>query len=265
MDVRSAYDPTLFEGTAAYYARYRPPYPAGLFEHLVACFQLDGTGRALDLGCGTGLLGFPIAKHVGQVVCMDPDAQMLAEARRAAASTDLTNLQFVLGSSWDVTPSLGAFRLALLGESLHWMDRDAILHALYDLVTPGGGLAIVSRQLLAPEAFQTCVGNVLKRFLGEKRRAGQGYYTEPPERHEVVLARSAWRPLAPFRYEHDLEWTVEQCIGNLHSTSYAARRLFGDRAQEFDDELSLRLLDLEPSGVFRFRLGVEALLGTKLP
>jgi predicted RNA methylase len=57
----SQHDPTLFQGTARYYVRYRTPYPAGFFTHLRQVFQLDGSGHALDLGCGTGQLALPLS------------------------------------------------------------------------------------------------------------------------------------------------------------------------------------------------------------
>ena len=46
----------LFAGTAWHYARYRPGYPQAFFDDLARQFRLDGTGRLLDLGCGTGQL-----------------------------------------------------------------------------------------------------------------------------------------------------------------------------------------------------------------
>src|SRR5205085_5207244 len=57
-----------FAGTAANYARYRPGYPVPLFERIVAAFRLDGTGRLLDVGCGTGKLALPLASQVAAVV-----------------------------------------------------------------------------------------------------------------------------------------------------------------------------------------------------
>ncbi|MGH9173431.1 MAG: class I SAM-dependent methyltransferase, partial [Vicinamibacterales bacterium] len=61
----------LFKGTASYYARYRPGYPAEFFAAVVEHFGLDGAGRLLDLGCGTGQLLIPLAPFVEAAIGMD--------------------------------------------------------------------------------------------------------------------------------------------------------------------------------------------------
>lgn len=43
----STYDPTLFQGAAWYYVRYRSRYPQELFDQLTARFNLDGHQRLL--------------------------------------------------------------------------------------------------------------------------------------------------------------------------------------------------------------------------
>ncbi|MFE3961036.1 methyltransferase domain-containing protein [Nocardia sp. NPDC059091] len=75
----------LFADTAWHYARYRPGYPSEFLDEIVRSFQLDGSGRLLDLGCGTGQLTVPLSKHVREAVGVDPEPQMLIEA---AAYTD---------------------------------------------------------------------------------------------------------------------------------------------------------------------------------
>ncbi len=55
------YGDELFKDTAWYYSRYRPIYPASLIRYLIDKFSLDGNGRMLDLGCGTGQLAFRFA------------------------------------------------------------------------------------------------------------------------------------------------------------------------------------------------------------
>jgi len=70
-----------FKGTAWYYARYRQSYPEPFFIHITERFHLDETGRLLDLGCGTGQLAIPLVKRFEQVIGMDPEPEMLAEAK----------------------------------------------------------------------------------------------------------------------------------------------------------------------------------------
>ena len=71
---------TLFAGTAWHYARYRPGYPDAFFADLITRFRLDGTGRLLDLGCGTGQLTLRLAAHVAEAIGIDPEPEMLSDA-----------------------------------------------------------------------------------------------------------------------------------------------------------------------------------------
>src|SRR5581483_732300 len=146
------YDPTLFAGAASYYSRYRFPYPQQLFDYLIQTFGFDGTGAALDLGCGPGLLTISLARSFNKVVAMDPDKEMLHAARQSAEAAKVSNIEFVKGSSWDLSPTIGAFRFVIMGQSFHWIDRDQPLKALYELVEPNGGLAIVYQKRRVPQA-----------------------------------------------------------------------------------------------------------------
>lgn len=114
----------LFAGTAWYYRRYRPGYPEAFLADIVSHFHLDGTGRLLDLGCGTGQLTIPLAGHVAAAIGMDPESEMLTEAAGRAQAAHVTNVTWAQGSSVDLPGELGHFRLVSMGRSFHWMNRD---------------------------------------------------------------------------------------------------------------------------------------------
>src|SRR5262245_3965122 len=140
-----SHDRLLFEGTARYYARYRPPYPAELFASLSSDFGLGDGGTILDLGCGTGQLALPLSRTGGTVWALDPDPDMIAEGVRAQAAGEHGNIRWVLGRGEDIASmGLPAVRLCTMGASFHWMDRDLVLTALDGIIEPGGGLALVS-------------------------------------------------------------------------------------------------------------------------
>jgi ubiquinone/menaquinone biosynthesis C-methylase UbiE len=257
------HDASLFAGTASYYSRYRFPYPQPLFDYLSRIFGFDRTGMALDLGCGPGLLTLPLAPSFGKIVAMDPDEEMMDEAQRAANTAGLSNIEFVKGSSWELSPVMGEFRFVIMGQSFHWMERAQVLSTLYDMLEFEGGLAIVNQERRAPAAITHAEDETVKKFLGDRRRAGQGYYEHPPESHEVILARSRFGVLTPWHYRYQRAQTVHQAIGMVFSTSRATRQLLGDRAEEFEAELRRRFMEAAPGGTFKLDVDVTALLGRK--
>ncbi len=194
---------------------------------------------------------------------MDPDAAMLDEAHRAADAAGVTNVRFVQGSSWDLTPAMGEFRLVTMGSSFHWMDRDQVLQTLYEMVTTGGGIALADQRAVPPGPYWPIVKELLAEFLGPRRRAGQGFYTHPEEAHAAVVRRSRFTVLPTWTCEYSRDESIDEIVGALYSTSFASRRLFGDRVDDFETTLRKRLRELEPSGMLSARIVVTALLAAK--
>src|SRR4051812_26591665 len=124
------YDPLLFAGTAAYYARYREPYDPVFVELLRNELGFDGMGRLLDLGCGTGNILVPLASSFHVAVGVDPDAAMLCETRRFAEETRV-DVRLVQARGEALPFALGSFDLITMAAAFHWMDRAAVLESLY--------------------------------------------------------------------------------------------------------------------------------------
>ena len=121
-------EPELFEGTAWYYARYRPAYPREAIDILTARFNLNQATAVLDLGCGTGQIAIPLAARGIPVYAVDPDVEMLAEGLRAEQRAGIYGITW-LGGDDDCLNRLPLAPLTLctMGESYHWMNRDEVL------------------------------------------------------------------------------------------------------------------------------------------
>jgi SAM-dependent methyltransferase len=139
-----AYDPTIYLGSAAHYRSGRPAYSPEPESVLTQKAGLDGTGRLLDAGCGPGVLTVRLAPLFAQAVGLDPDAGMLAEGRRAAAEKSVMNTRWVQGLAEDLPAAApGPYRLVTFGQSFYWTDEQHVAETVYDMLEPGGGLALI--------------------------------------------------------------------------------------------------------------------------
>jgi SAM-dependent methyltransferase len=260
----------LFAGTAWHYARYRPGYPQAFFGDLARQFRLDGTGRLLDLGCGTGQLTLPLAEHFAEAIGMDPEPEMLAEAAGQARATNIANVTWAQGSSTDLPGDLGRFRLVTMGRSFHWMDREQVLAVLDDMVDDDGGIVLANDSCLVrpTTAWQQAIEEIQRRFLppdfvAPDPRPGRMNAAVDHRPHEQILARSPFRHVHRRIYESARPWAVEQAIGYLYSTSLPLRRLLGNRRSAFEQAITDALLAIDPNGRFTEPVTLEVLTATK--
>ena len=255
MSETEKYDLTIYEGTAWYYSRFRPKYPPSLVSLIRENFRLDGTGRLLDLGCGPGPVAIALAHLFDEVVAMDPDDAMRAEGERIARERGITNIEWRFGGSKDLSPELGQFRLVTMGNSFHWMDRARTLDALYDLVTDGGGIAVVGEGAPIPPppmtVWRAAINTVIKRYLGNRLLPWENPGPPPEQLHEAYIARSRFTDLVSYQESFDVEWTVDSMIGNLYSMSFCSRRVLGNRVDAFERDIRAAILAAEPSGILR--------------
>jgi SAM-dependent methyltransferase len=178
------YDPTIYQGAAGHYRYGRPPYSPQLEEVLSEEAGLDGLGRLLDAGCGPGILTVRLAPLFEGAVGLDPDADMLTEGRRAAREKGLTNIRWVQALAEHLPAAApGPYRLVTFGQSFHWTDEERVAEASYDMLEPGGCLALIVHTVAGrqrppspgpPPIPHEEIRMVVARHLGSTRRAGEG-------------------------------------------------------------------------------------------
>ena len=99
--------------------------------------------RALEYGCGTGLLGFALAPFPGEITLADASDGMLDVLRGKIAATGARNMTAVkLDLLADALPEARFDLVCLLMVLHHIPDTDAILRAFHAVLAPGGRLCI---------------------------------------------------------------------------------------------------------------------------
>ncbi|HEY3550043.1 MAG TPA: methyltransferase domain-containing protein [Gaiellaceae bacterium] len=256
------YDPTIYAGAAAHYRVGRPPYSPQLEAVLAEELGLDGTGRLLDGGCGPGILTLRLAHLFEEAVGLDPDPDMLAEAGRVARERGIGNIRWVHARAEDLPEAApGPYRAVTFGLSLHWTDEARVAEAVYDMLEPGGGLALIVHTVEGrptppspgrPPIPHAEIEELVQKYLGPSRRAGQGAAPVRTHRFEDVLVRTRFgEPQAIFVPGiPDLLRDGESVLSGYFSFSWSAPHLFGDRVEEFAADVRELLASRSPDGLF---------------
>ncbi|HEX4447252.1 MAG TPA: class I SAM-dependent methyltransferase [Polyangiaceae bacterium] len=184
------YDPDRFKDASRYYTSGRPPYPRLLARRVATLVGLSAEDQVLDLGTGPGFLAIDFAPLAKTVVGVDPSSDMLVEAARNASEAGVT-IELMAGSSYDLGPHLGHFKLVTIGRAFHWMDREATLKALDPLIEPGGAVALLrtAQPEVPANAWNAEFRAVIDRHTGDDAAAR---WREATRDQEAVLLRSAF-------------------------------------------------------------------------
>ena len=257
------YDPTQFSGTAQHYLLGRPAYSAQLAKVLARELGLDGAGRLLDIGSGPGTVGVQLAPLFSHVTMLEPDADMLTEARRHATAMGLTAVDFVRAIAEELPRlKLPPMRVVTFGQSFHRTDRIRTAEAVYHALEPGGSMVLIVHDPTRPPPKQRLdippiphddIDRLLRAYLGSELRSGaRPAASYSAERFEQTLART---PFGSPRVVHapgrdDLVRDVDGVIAGYLSRSVAAPPLFGSRLAEFIADLHTLLQQCSPTGRF---------------
>jgi SAM-dependent methyltransferase len=242
---------TAFAGTAENYQRYRVPYPDEVFDWIRHEYGLDGRGRLLDAGCGTGYVCLPLSRWFEDVVAIDPEPDMLRAAERAARMQGVANVRFLRQSAEDVSPSLAPLRLVTFGNSFHWTDRARVAHAFFSLIAPGGGLVALASSSVweGEQPWKVTLLDTINAWTGQGRRARSGRLPGAPLHQDVLRETPFGEPrVVDIVKRHT--WTTDTLIGLLYSSSLQLPRVLGDRIGGFERDLRNRLIRLAPDDRF---------------
>lgn len=261
-DTAWRWDPTLYAGSAAYYAKGRAAYPGALADRLQQALRLDGHGRLLDVGCGPGSLTLVLAPLFAEAIGVDADADMLVEAELLAAQAQIGNVVWRHLRAESLPADLPPVDVVTFAQSFHWMDRPRVAAAARGLLTPAGTLVHVSATthqgvstdaaLPHPQPPWTAIRTLVEHYLGERRRAGQTTLSSGTVGGEAsIYSAVGFTEFQQIQVEGRLlQRTADEVAAAVYSLSSAAPHLFGDRLSTFDHDLHRLLHRAGPDGLF---------------
>jgi SAM-dependent methyltransferase len=214
LDVSIADATTRFSNRADDYARFRPGYPAGVFDLIPGAMGLPAGASVADIGSGTGISARLLLDRGYVVYGVEPNAAM-----RSAAEAELN------GRSGFISANGTADRTTLAGTSVdlitcmqafHWFDRDAARREFARILRPGGWVMIVWNDRRIDTPF-------LRTYEDLLLRRGTDYAAV---RHKNVSGKELADFFSPGAYETRMfdnaqHFDFAGLRGRLLSSSYA--------------------------------------------
>lgn len=260
------WDPILYSGSARFYREGRLPYAPGMADALTRALGLDGRGRLLDVGCGPGIVALELAFCFEEVVGLDVDADMIAEAEDETRRRGVANARWERLRAEKLPAGLGRFRVAALAQSFHWMDRERVAATLHAMLEPAGALIHISAYtrtgieatspLPHPQPPWQAITELVRRYLGSETRAGQGLHDVVLSGEDDIFRRWFVGPqVVKVPDGRVLTRTTDQVVAAEYSVSSSAPHLFEDRLGAFESDLRRLLMETSAAGAFSQQTG----------
>jgi SAM-dependent methyltransferase len=254
------YQPRRFRAAAAHYLEGRAPYPEALIARVALLCGLGPEGHVLDLGCGPGQLAAAFATRSAAVMGIDPEPEML----RIAIASGVANATWVQGSSYDIGPQLGRFRLVVIGRAFHWMDRPDTLRRLEAIIEPQGAVALFAdhHPALPDNAWHAPWRAVLDRYTspGSARTWRQSPDWVP---HEQVLLESSFARLQRIGVIERRRIPAETLVQRALSQSDTSRAALGARVETMAADLRAAVAPFVRDGAIVEVVEAEALIARR--
>jgi SAM-dependent methyltransferase len=205
-----------FRGLSDAYAKHRPDYPSAALDFLLDHCELRPGGRAVDVGCGTGIFTRQLAQRGLLVIGIEPNAEMRALAERA--SLDLPAIQYRDGKAEATGLPEKSADLVLAAQAFHWFEPNAALREFHRLLRPDGWVVVLWNERDEADPFTRAYGDAFRAVSNaaqlERSRLESG---------AVLLACPLFEKRERRAFPHAQELDEEGLLGRAFSTSYAPR------------------------------------------
>lgn len=188
---------TLFSGMSDEYDRYRPTYPAAVISALRKDYGLTPEKTVADIGCGTGILSELFLQNGNEVVCIDPNGEMLDKARVRLSHFQKARYIKKFAESTDLTEDSIDFITA--GQAFHWFDAERTRLEFKRILKYTGEVVLIwNDRVDMPNTFNEEYERICKKFSPEYHGTGSSalgdkqilkFFNPPPKTYSFSNAQ----------------------------------------------------------------------------
>ncbi|MDP9025536.1 MAG: methyltransferase domain-containing protein, partial [Candidatus Eremiobacteraeota bacterium] len=207
-------------------------------------FGLAPNHKIIDIACGTGLAGGPLAENNYDVTGVDLSTQMIERARKRYPQA-----RFVEASALKLPFDSESFDFAISGQAFHHFDRTVAMREALRVVRPGGGIAIWWKYLMSDDPVKIARDETTRELGFEPVQSGliggfKEFYAAPLREHSLRVV--PWRvaqPLSKYMEYEKSRASVREALGPT-ADAYFLRleNRLAERSGQRDPVLSLSFM-----------------------
>ncbi|TGC62283.1 SAM-dependent methyltransferase [Salmonella enterica subsp. enterica serovar Wilhelmsburg] len=122
------------------YDKWRPRYSSELFKDIIAYAALDDANNVLEIGIGTGQATLPILQTGCKVRAIDIGDDLVKFSKRKFSDFPSFEVEHIDFESF--VASANNYDLIYSATAFHWVDQDTGFKKIYNLLKPGGTVAL---------------------------------------------------------------------------------------------------------------------------
>ncbi len=125
-----------FTGRVESYVRYRPTYPRGVVDALLARAHLRENDPVADIGSGTGIFARLLLDRGLRVYAIEPNSAMRHEAE--AALSRHARFSAIAGEATATTLQHGSVKAVTVAQAFHWFAEELTVREFARILAPEG-------------------------------------------------------------------------------------------------------------------------------
>ncbi|WP_419644056.1 class I SAM-dependent methyltransferase [Victivallis vadensis] len=173
-----------FTGLGEVYRRYRPGYPAALFDCLKTFFGVGPDTVAAEIGSGTGIFArLLLEQGIRRLYAVEPNADMRKQAERELGG--MPGFVSVVGAAERTTLAAGSVDAVFAVQAFHWFDPVQFREECRRILRSGGPVILIWNSRIETDPLMAECREICRKhcpdftgFSGHSSRSGKEAVSE---------------------------------------------------------------------------------------